>query len=193
MYLVRVVRTASQQDVDSEKTRELILKWIEVIISVLNDFFVVFFKDYAYAIQWVPRGLINTKDFLVNHVLLPLDAILQKNPRFALFISLAIFIGPWIILIPLILIMTPLLLIQEVLVLILTILGFTVSGITGSTPAALFHSFCYDAGTPAGSMFAYLQTVGAAYQVNTTTNPVLLVVKVVAGVVAVYIIVWMIP
>ncbi|KAK0187720.1 hypothetical protein F5146DRAFT_1060356 [Armillaria mellea] len=123
----------------------------------------------------------------------PLGIILQANPSLALFISITILIGPWIILIPLILILAPLILIQEAYVLVLTVLGFNVSGITCGSPAMLFHSFCYDEDTTPGCLFGYLQTAGATYQVNTTRNPVLLVIRVVAWVVAVYIIVSMTP
>ncbi|KAK0462075.1 uncharacterized protein EV420DRAFT_146200 [Desarmillaria tabescens] len=168
MYLI--ARAVSQQNFDSKKTWEqLILKWIEIAMKVINGFFVTFFKDYVYAFHWFSRGLINAKDF-----------------------PLAIFIGPWIVLIPLILVLAPLILIQEAVVLVLTALGFDVSGVTCSSPAALFHSFCYDEDTSAGSTFAYLQSAGATYQVDTVRNPVLLVIRALAGVVAVYIIVSMI-
>ncbi|KAK0243860.1 hypothetical protein EDD85DRAFT_177713 [Armillaria nabsnona] len=191
MYLV--VRTATQQDFHSNKTWEEILKWIKTAMSVISDIFVNVFKDYACAFQWFSRYLINTKDILINQVFYPLGTILQANPRLALFISIIIFIGPWIILAPVILILAPLILIQEAYVLVLTVLGFNVSGITCGSPTALFHSFCYDEDTTPGSLFAYLQTAGATYQVNTARNPVLLVVRVVAWVVFVYIIVSMAP
>ncbi|KAK0221502.1 hypothetical protein IW262DRAFT_1374306 [Armillaria fumosa] len=126
-------------------------------------------------------------------VFYPLGTMLQANPRLALFISITIFIGPWIILVPLILILAPLILIQEAYVLVLTVLGFNVSGIACGSPATLFHSFCYDEDTTPGSLFAYLQTAGEIYQVNTARNPFLLVIRVVAWVVAVYIIVSMTP
>ncbi|KAK0445693.1 hypothetical protein EV421DRAFT_284407 [Armillaria borealis] len=191
MYLV--ARTATQQDFDFNNTWEQILKWIKIAMSVISDIFVNVFKDYACAFQWLLGCLVSTKDFLINQVFYPLGTILQANPRLALFISIIIFIGPWIILIPLILILAPLVLIQEVYVLVLTVLGFSVSGITCGSPTALFHSFCYDEDTTPGALFAYLQTAGATYQVSTARNPVLLVIRVVAWVVVVYIIVSMAP
>ncbi|KAK0487791.1 hypothetical protein IW261DRAFT_1449883 [Armillaria novae-zelandiae] len=191
MYLV--ARTATRQNSDPSEAWEQILIWIKIVMGVISDIFVNIFKDYAYAFRWFSTCLISTNDLVVNQVLYPLGTILQANPRLALFISIIMVIGPWIILIPLILILAPLILIQEAYILVLTVLGFNVSGITCGSPATLFHSFCYDEDTTPGSLFAYLQTAGAIYQVNTARNPFLLVMRVVAWVVAVYMIVTMAP
>ncbi|PBK97262.1 hypothetical protein ARMGADRAFT_1075764 [Armillaria gallica] len=229
MYLV--ARTATQQDFDSNKTWEQILKWIKIATSVISKLsfplvllvlaklvqatsssmssktmlvvrptLAIGFFPFSYwtaaekAFQWFSRCLISTKDILINQVFYPLGTILQANPRLALFISIVIFIGPWIILAPIILILAPLILIQEAYVLVLTALGFSVSGITcGKRMPTFEHNFCYDEDTTPGSLFVYLQTAGATYQVNTAKNPVLLVIRVVAWVVAVYMIVSMAP
>ncbi|KAK0202147.1 hypothetical protein DFS33DRAFT_1055579 [Desarmillaria ectypa] len=68
------------------------------------------------------------KYFFRDQVFYPLDAILQANPRLTLIISIIIFFGPWILLIPLFII-------QGAFFIVLTIIGFGVSGIVGGKHA----------------------------------------------------------
>jgi len=105
---------------------------------------------------------------------------LKQNPYLALFISMLVFIGPWILLLPLFLI-------QIVFFLVLSILGFGVAGITGGSPAALYQSLCYGGHTPAGSVFAMLQSTGTGYNVGTASNWVLAVIRIISGMVAAYV------
>ncbi|KAK0243861.1 hypothetical protein EDD85DRAFT_177783 [Armillaria nabsnona] len=110
---------------------------------------------------------------------------IQANPRLTLIISIIIFFGPWILLIPLFII-------QGAFFIVLTIIGFGVSGIVGGSPAALYQSFCYGGHTPAASVFACLQSTGASYNGFTVSNVVLTFIRVLAGLVAVYMILSMI-
>ncbi|KAK0445692.1 hypothetical protein EV421DRAFT_284314 [Armillaria borealis] len=125
------------------------------------------------------------KYFFRDQVFYPLDSILQANPRLTLIISIIIFFGPWILLIPLFII-------QGAFFIVLTIIGFGVSGIVGGSPAALYQSFCYGGHTPAASVFACLQSTGASYNGFTVSNVVLVLIRVLAGLVAVYMILSMI-
>lgn len=74
----------------------------------------------------------------------------------------------------------------------LTVIGFGVSGIVGGSPAALCQSFCYGGHTPAASVFACLQSTGASYNGFTVSNVVLVFIRVLAGLVAVYMILSMV-
>ncbi|KAG5646029.1 hypothetical protein DXG03_004631 [Asterophora parasitica] len=105
---------------------------------------------------------------------------LQKNPYAALFIAFLIFLGPWILLVPLFLL-------QSFVFIVLHALGFGISGITGGSPAALYQSFCFGGHTPANSVFAMLQSMGTYYNVGTVSNMVLVVIRLVAGAIGLYV------
>ncbi|KAK0462076.1 uncharacterized protein EV420DRAFT_1528769 [Desarmillaria tabescens] len=81
---------------------------------------------------------------------------------------------------------------QGVFFIVLTVIGFGVSGIVGGSPAALYQSFCYGGHTPAASVFACLQSTGMSYNGFTVSNVVLVIIRVLAGLVAVYMILSMI-
>jgi len=98
---------------------------------------------------------------------------LTQHPYWSLFISLLVFLGPWILLLPLFLIQT-----------VISLVGFGAAGIT----AASFQSIVYGGHTPSASLFAMLQSIGMRYNVGTISNGVLLVMRVIAGVVAAYIV-----
>ncbi|PBK97263.1 hypothetical protein ARMGADRAFT_631572 [Armillaria gallica] len=159
-----VTRSVSPSEYDFNRTLEKVLQWIQTALVASKDFLVGFFRD---------------------QVFYPLDSILQANPRLTLIISIIIFFGPWILLIPLFII-------QGVFFVVLTIIGFGVSGIVGGSPAALYQSFCYGGHTPAASVFACLQSTGASYNGFTVSNVVLTLIRVLAGLVAVYMILSMI-
>ena len=59
---------------------------------------------------------------------------------------------------------------------------------TGS-PAALYQSLCYGGHTPAASVFAMLQSAGTHYNVVTVPNTLLLVIRLLAAVLATYILI----
>ncbi|RDB14653.1 hypothetical protein Hypma_016409 [Hypsizygus marmoreus] len=107
---------------------------------------------------------------------------LKQHPYVALFFATLIFLGPWILLLPLFLL-------QAFFFVILYILGFGLSGIIGGSPAALYQSFCYGGDTPSSSMFAMLQSTGTHYNVGTTSNGLLLTIRLLAGVFGVYVLV----
>ncbi|KAF8073999.1 hypothetical protein FPV67DRAFT_1650734 [Lyophyllum atratum] len=106
----------------------------------------------------------------------------KQHPYTALSISFFIFLGPWILLLPLFLM-------QAFFFVVLSVLGFGLSGIVGGSPAALYQSLCYGGHTPSSSIFAMLQSSGTHYNVGTVSSPVLLGIRVVAGVVGLYVLI----
>ncbi|GLB38682.1 hypothetical protein LshimejAT787_0505470 [Lyophyllum shimeji] len=130
-------------------------------------------KHYLKALEWLAS---------VGHAV---TEPLRQHPYKALFWCLLTFLGPWILLLPL-------LLLQAFFFVVLLILGFGLGGIIGGSPAALFQSFCYGADTPANSLFAMLQSTGTHYNVATVSSGVLLTIRVLAGVLGLYVLVWII-
>ncbi|KAK0187721.1 hypothetical protein F5146DRAFT_1141188 [Armillaria mellea] len=159
-----LTRSVSSTEFNFNETLEKVLRWIQATLIASKDFLVGFFRD---------------------QVFYPLDSILQANPRLTLFISIIIFFGPWILLIPLFII-------HGAFFIVLTVIGFGVSGIVGGSPAALYQSFCYGGHTPAASVFACLQSTGTSYNGFTVNNVLLTFIRVLAGLVAVYMILSMI-
>ncbi|KAK0504345.1 hypothetical protein EDD18DRAFT_1099542 [Armillaria luteobubalina] len=151
-----LIRPVSSSEFDFNGTLQKVLRWIQTALVASKDFLVSFFRDQV-----------------------------KENPRLTLIISIIIFFGPWILLIPLFII-------QGAFFLVLTIIGFGVSGIVGGSPAALYQSLCYGGHTPAASVFAFLQSTGASYNGFTVSNVVLTFIRVLAGLVTVYMILSMI-
>ncbi|KAF9465323.1 hypothetical protein BDZ94DRAFT_1254272 [Collybia nuda] len=60
------------------------------------------------------------------------------------------------------------------------------------SPAARFQSSSYGPNTPAGSVFARLQSAGMRYNAETAENVVLAPVRALAGLVGVYVLFWVI-
>ncbi|KAJ7364824.1 hypothetical protein DFH08DRAFT_278070 [Mycena albidolilacea] len=103
-----------------------------------------------------------------------------EHPHTALVVSGFIFLGPQILLLPL-------MIIQAVFLLILAILGFGASGVVGGSPAARYQSLCYGGNTPASSLFAILQSIGMKYHTVTLSNWVLATIRLLAGLLFVYV------
>ncbi|KAJ7705019.1 hypothetical protein B0H17DRAFT_1193502 [Mycena rosella] len=120
------------------------------------------------------------------HDTLPIVTQPVKDHRHAtLIISALIFLGPQIILLPL-------LILQGVFLLLLTVLGFGAGGVVGGSPAARYQSLCYGGNTPGSSIFSIFQSLGAKYQTVTLGHWVLAIVRLVAGVMFVYVVIGMI-
>ncbi|KAJ7067675.1 hypothetical protein B0H15DRAFT_958238 [Mycena belliarum] len=109
----------------------------------------------------------------------------KENSHAALLISASIFLGPQIILLPLIIL-------QAVFLLLLGLLGFAANGIVGGSLAARYQSLCYGGNTPASSVFAIFQSIGMKYNVVTLSNWVLAVIRLLSGLVFVYVVVGMV-
>jgi hypothetical protein len=96
--------------------------------------------------------------------------------------------------------------IQAVFLLILAILGFGAGGVVGGpsnhiihllflsdiwyllgSPAARYQSLCYGGNTPASSLFAILQSIGMKYHTVTLSNWVLATIRLLAGLLFVYV------
>ncbi|KAJ7813438.1 hypothetical protein B0H13DRAFT_2141984 [Mycena leptocephala] len=109
---------------------------------------------------------------------------LKAHPHAALVVSASIFLGPQILLLPLFIL-------QAVFFLLLTILGFGASGVVGGSPAARYQSLCYGGNTPASSLFAILQSIGMKYHALTLSNWVVATIRLVAGLVFIYVVLGM--
>ncbi|KAF8215179.1 hypothetical protein K438DRAFT_1800834 [Mycena galopus ATCC 62051] len=104
---------------------------------------------------------------------------IKEHPKATLIVSGFIFLGPQVLLLPLIIM-------QAVFLLILTILGFGARGIVRDSPAASYQSLCYGGNTPASSLFAILQSIGMRYHTVTLGNWVLATIRLLVGVLFVY-------
>ncbi|KAJ7214086.1 hypothetical protein GGX14DRAFT_444968 [Mycena pura] len=112
------------------------------------------------------------------------DLYLQQHQIVALIAAGAIFLGPEIILLPLVLL-------QCILYLFLVIIGFGVNGVVGGSMAAQYQSYCYGGYTPAHSMFAIFQSIGMKYQMVTLSSYIFATFRLLAGVVFIYVILGM--
>ncbi|KAJ7738384.1 hypothetical protein B0H16DRAFT_1729960 [Mycena metata] len=109
---------------------------------------------------------------------------IKAHPHVVLLTSAFIFLGPQILLLPLFIL-------QAIALLLLTVLGFGTRGIVGGSPAARYQSFCYGGNTPASSLFAILQSIGMKYHTMTLGNWVLALIRLVAGMLFVYVVLGM--
>jgi len=109
----------------------------------------------------------------------------RDHPHATLLISALIFIGPQILLLPI-------LILHGIFFVILTVLGFGVRGIVGGSPAAFFQSRCYGGNTPASSAFALFQSIGMKYNAVTLSNWVLAIIRLLAALLFVCVVIWMI-
>ncbi|KAF7364720.1 hypothetical protein MVEN_00341800 [Mycena venus] len=109
---------------------------------------------------------------------------IKEHPHTALIVSGFVFLGPQVILLPLFIL-------QAIFLLLLTVLGFGARGIVGGSPAARYQSLAYGGNTPASSLFAILQSIGMKYHTVTLSNWVLAIIRLVAGVVFVYVVLGM--
>ncbi|KAJ6585550.1 hypothetical protein B0H19DRAFT_424070 [Mycena capillaripes] len=105
---------------------------------------------------------------------------IKEHPHATLIISASIFLGPQILLLPL-------LILQGIFFLLLSMIGFGASGIVGGSPAARYQSLCYGGNTPASSLFAIFQSIGMKYHIVTLSNWVLAMIRLLAGLVFVYV------
>lgn len=164
MYIQAVSLPKETQDDDM---LDLVLRWVADLFARLGHFIA---EEYTKASEWfIPVG----------HAAIEL---LRQHPHAALFIALLIFIGPWILLLPLFLL-------QAFFFVVLYVLGFGLSGIVGGSPAALYQSFCYGGHTPSSSIFAMLQSTGTYYNVGTASNWLLLAIRIMAGVLGLYVLI----
>ncbi|KAJ7490642.1 hypothetical protein FB451DRAFT_1220570 [Mycena latifolia] len=109
----------------------------------------------------------------------------KEHRHATLLISALIFLGPQIILLPL-------LILQGVFLMLLAVLGFGVRGIVGGSPAARYQSLCYGGNTPASSVFAIFQSIGMKYHQVTLSHWVLAIIRLLAGLLFVYVVLGMI-
>ncbi|KAJ6453070.1 hypothetical protein C8R45DRAFT_1039414, partial [Mycena sanguinolenta] len=110
---------------------------------------------------------------------------IKEHPQITVIVSAFIFLGPQILLFPL-------LVIQAIFLFLLAIIGFGARGIVGGSPAANYQSLCYGGNTPASSLFAILQSIGMKYHAVTLSNWVLAIIRLLAGVIFVYTVLGMI-
>nr|GAT52972.1 predicted protein [Mycena chlorophos] len=103
----------------------------------------------------------------------------NDRPLAFVLISGAIFLGPQILLIPLIAL-------HLLFLFLLALIGFGTRGIIAGSLAAWYQSVYYGGHTLAGSLFSIFQSMGMKYNVLTLGNPVLIGIRLVAGVVFIY-------
>ncbi|KAJ7456724.1 hypothetical protein B0H11DRAFT_223198 [Mycena galericulata] len=173
MYLPNDVWTSPQFDDRSPTIIEAIAQWFSDVFTAV--------------VKWLNKAFTATLDWINDNWPDAANAAVQplkEHPRVALLISALIFLGPQILLLPL-------LILQGVFLLVLTLLGFGVQGIIGGSPAAGYQSLCYGGNTPAASLFAILQSIGMKYHVVTLGNWVLAIVRLLAGLVFLYVVLGM--
>ncbi|KAK7048715.1 hypothetical protein R3P38DRAFT_2871094 [Favolaschia claudopus] len=105
---------------------------------------------------------------------------IKAHPHASLIISAFIFLGPQILLLPLIIL-------HAVFILIFAAIGFGARGIVGGSPAAQYQSLYYGGNTPAGSLFAIFQSIGMKYHVVTLSHWILACIRLLAGGIFVYV------
>jgi len=148
------------------------------IVSVWPDVVAWFTKVSEQISEFVTTEYPVVVEFTAN-ALRWVDGWVSPHPWIVFAISMTVFIGPWILLLPL-------LFLQILFGAFLGILGFGVAGIIGGSPAASFQSAYYGGMTPAGGLFSMFQSLGAHYHVA-TLNPLLLIIRVVAAVFSLFV------
>jgi len=157
---------------------EAIARWVSkafaASVNWLNNIFTA-------AFTWIHDTAVPAVGTWLADAATTASELLMQHPIVALITSALVFLGPQVL-------MLPLLILQGIFLLVLTLLGFGVHGIVGGSPAAAYQSLCYGGNTPAASLFAILQSIGMKYHVVTLGNWGLAVVRLLAGVVFVYVV-----
>ncbi|KAF7323519.1 hypothetical protein MKEN_00571500 [Mycena kentingensis (nom. inval.)] len=122
---------------------------------------------------WLREGIPVAWDWVKTNGVILLEP-LNNHPKTSLLVSATIFLGPQIVLLPI-------LLLQLVLLGVLLLLGFGTRGIVAGSPAAGYQSLFYGGNTPAGSTFAVFQSFGMKYNAVTLSSWVLALVRLFAG------------
>ncbi|KAF5377961.1 hypothetical protein D9615_006702 [Tricholomella constricta] len=166
---------------------DVILEWFKKLYARLEHLFA---EKYPVVLQWFGKVFAQLGHFLaiawdktsewLLFVPYAANELFKAHPYIVLSISWLIFLGPWILVIPLFLL-------QAFFFIVLHALGFGLSGITGGSPAALYQSFCFGGHTPANSLFAMLQSMGTHYNVGTVSHWVLAVIRIVSGAIGLYV------
>ncbi|KAJ7069178.1 hypothetical protein C8F01DRAFT_1111798 [Mycena amicta] len=161
------------------KTWEVLWEWLRNACNVAWTTVVGWSKTaFATALEWM-------KDLVVEAFIV-VTKPLNDHPIIALIVSGIIFIGPQILLLPIIVV-------QLVFRVILTIIGFSTRGIVAGSPAAAYQSRAYGGRIPAGSRFAIFQSIGMKYNRVTLSSWVFALVRLGAGIVfgyVLYILLW---
>jgi len=136
-------------------------------------------KVFAAVMKWAHETIPVVTDWLANAVTSASQPI-KEHPHATLIVSASIFLGPQILLLPL-------LILQGIFLLLLSIIGFGASGIVGGSLAARYQSLCYGGNTPASSLFAIFQSIGMKYHIVTLSNWILGTIRLLAGLVFIYV------
>ncbi|KAJ7716316.1 hypothetical protein B0H14DRAFT_3012976 [Mycena olivaceomarginata] len=151
---------------DGDDYYTLIAGWAATVLAWFKESFTVVAKWIHDTIPVIAAWLVDASATASQPI--------KEHPHTALVVSGFIFLGPQILLLPL-------MIIQAVFLLILAILGFGASGVVGGSPAARYQSLCYGGNTPASSLFAILQSIGMKYHTVTLSNWVLATIRLLAG------------
>ncbi|KAJ6622564.1 hypothetical protein B0H10DRAFT_2013309 [Mycena sp. CBHHK59/15] len=167
---------------DSQFTNllKVIAQWVADTFAAIGAWFP---RAWAATMQW-GAGVASVALAGLCDAGAAVDRPLQAHPLWALACSGMIFLGPQLLILPL-------LIVQGAFFIVLTFLGFGISGIIGGSPAALYQSLCYGGNTPASSLFAIMQSLGTQYHAVTLSNWVLAIIRLLAGVVFVYVVLGM--
>ncbi|KAF7373688.1 hypothetical protein MSAN_00579800 [Mycena sanguinolenta] len=150
-------------------------RWISRIWAVLVAWLKAIFSPI---VKWVYDIFPVFLTWLGNALFSAAQPIKDRPLIFAI-VSGVIFLGPQILLLPLIII-------WAVFLLLLGIIGFGRRGPVRGSFAAKFQSFFYGGNTPACSLFAMLQSIGMKYHAVTLSNRFLAIIRLIAGLIFVY-------
>ncbi|KAJ7028438.1 hypothetical protein C8F04DRAFT_1265971 [Mycena alexandri] len=162
---------------DADDYFAAIWHWVLKVGPVIASWFKNFF---ASAVNWGRETWPSVAAWIAEAATSASEPI-KAHPHVFLLTSAFIFLGPQILLLPLFIL-------QAIALLFLTVIGFGARGIVGGSPAARYQSLCYGGNTPASSLFAILQSIGMKYHIITLGNWVLAVVRLLAGMLFVYVV-----
>ncbi|KAJ7738355.1 hypothetical protein B0H16DRAFT_96527 [Mycena metata] len=173
------------------KAGAVIASWFKNVFASVVDWIretwpsvASWFKNvFAFAVDWIRETWPIVAAWIVEAAT-SASELVKAHPHVVLLTSAFIFLGPQILLLPLFIL-------QAIALLVLTALGFGARGIVGGSPAARYQSLCYGGNTPASSLFAILQSIGMKYHAMTLGNWVLAFIRLVAGVLFVYVVLGM--
>ncbi|KAJ7133472.1 hypothetical protein C8R44DRAFT_24003 [Mycena epipterygia] len=155
---------------------------------------------FAAAVDWTRDTLPIVYAWLLDAAATASQPV-KAHRHAVLLASALIFLGPQIILLPL-------LILQAVFFMLLAVVGFGVNGIVGGalhilshcrlahnvctgSLAARYQSLCYGGNTPASSIFAIFQSIGMKYHAVTLSHWVLAIIRLLAGFLFVYVVLGM--
>ncbi|KAF7348145.1 hypothetical protein MSAN_01767400 [Mycena sanguinolenta] len=169
------------EQVDGDDYYTIIARWIShtwaVLVAWLKDIFSAVVKwthdTFPVFVAWLGNALSSAAQPIKDH------------PQTSVIVSGFIFLGPQVLLFPL-------LIIQAIFLFLLAIIGFRARGIVRGSLAANYQSLCYGGNTPASSLFAILQSIGMKYHALTLSNWVLAIIRLLAGLIFIYAVLGMI-